>query len=419
MDRPDAHADSQRHDDGSTPSLEFQTANVVTISFAHALNDVYASFLAPLLPALIANFSLSNTQAGLLAFMQSSPSLLQPVIGHLADRASLRYFVILMPALAGTSMALLGVAPRYAAVALLVTFAGLCSAAFHAAAPAMAGRLSGWRLGRGLGLWTVGGYLGFAVGPILVTYVVNAATLRATPWLAIGGWVGSLILYLRLRHVPFQPPASTAPASWRHGIEGMRPILVPAVGITLARAMSFAATLTFLPVLLTSQGVDLWQAGISLSTVQFASAAGALIAGSASDRLGRRPVMLCSIFLASPLIFGLIMLRGWPQAAVLLGLGASVPATHVLLLALMQEVCPDNRALATGVLLSLTFVSESAGAVMLGALADAFGLPIAYAVAGLVFFAAFPLVFLLPGQSEAPSPPIPGEPHRRTTISKR
>jgi FSR family fosmidomycin resistance protein-like MFS transporter len=405
VDLEDDHTDSQPHGEALTPSREFQTAHVVTISFGHALNDVYSSFLPPLLPGLIARFALSNTQAGLLAFMQSFPSLLQPVLGHVADRASLRYFVILMPALAGTSMSLLGVAPRYAVLALLVTAAGLCSAAFHAAAPAMAGRLSGWRLGRGLGFWTVGGYLGYAVGPILVTSIVNAATMRATPWLAIGGWLGSLILYLRLRRVPFLPTTSAAPTSWRHGIEGMRPILVPVVGITMARAMAYSATLTFLPVFLTSQGFDLWRAGVSLSVVQLASATGALVAGSAGDRFGRRPVMLLSILLVPLLTFGLITLRGWSQTLVLLCLGASIPATHVLLMGLMQEVCPDNRALATGVLLSLTFISESAAAVVLGGLADALGLVIAFAVAGLVFFAAFPLVFFLPRHSAAPSEP--------------
>jgi len=403
MDTDDAHADSQLHDDALTRSPEFQTGHVITVSFAHALNDIYTSFLPPLLPALIVRLTLSNTQAGLLAFMQSAPSLLQPLIGHLADRASLRYFVILMPALTATGMTMLGVAPRYAVVALLVTVAGLCSAAFHAAAPAMAGRLSGWRLGRGLGFWTVGGYLGYAVGPILVASTVNVATLQATPWLAIGGWLGSAILYVRLRHIPLQPSASAATTSWRHAIESMRPILMPVVGIIMARAMAFSATLTFLPILLTSQGVDLWLASISLSVVQLASAAGALIAGYASDRLGRRSVMLASMLLAPPLILGLTTLGGWLQLPVLLGLGASMPATHVLMMALMQEVCPDNRALATGVLLSLTFISESAAAVVLGALADLFGLQVAFVVAALVFFAAFPLVFLLPRQRAASS----------------
>ena len=82
----------------------FQTGHVVTIGLAHALNDTCTSFLAPLLPALIAKLAMSKTQAGLLAFLQSSPSLFQPVIGHLADRANLRCAVIVAPGIAATMM---------------------------------------------------------------------------------------------------------------------------------------------------------------------------------------------------------------------------------------------------------------------------------------------------------------------------
>ncbi|MCJ7619766.1 MAG: MFS transporter, partial [Anaerolineae bacterium] len=327
---------------------------------------------------------------------QSAPSLLQPVIGHLADRASLRYFVILLPAVAATAMSLLGVAPQYAVVALLVTIAGLCSAGFHASAPAMAGRLSGRRLGRGLGFWTVGGYLGFAVGPILVTSTVNLLTLKGTPWLAIGGWIGSAIVFLRLRGVKLQPTRSDAGDSWRRGLEAMRPILIPVVGLTLSRAMAFSATLTFLPTMLTSQGIDLWRAGISLSVLQLASAGGALVAGSASDRLGRRSIVLLSTLSAPLLILALVFLQGWLKLPTLIGLGLTMPATYVVLMALIQESCPDNRALATGVLLSVTFVSEALGAVVLGALADLFGLGTAFVAAALVLLGGLPLVFLLP-----------------------
>lgn len=395
----------------TTPGPEgFQTQHVLSVGLAHTLHDMYTSFLPPLLPALMARLSLSNTQAGLLAFISSSPSLLQPVIGHLADRTSLRYFVVVTPAVAATTMSLLGVAPRYAVTALLVAVAGLSSATFHAAAPALAGRLSGGRLGRGLGLWTVGGYLGFAIGPVLVATAVNVATLRGTPWLMIGGWIGSAILYLRLRGVTVKATAPDANASWRRGIKDMRPILIPVVGIVLARAMAFAATLTFLPTLLTAQGLDLWLAGISVSLVHVSSAGGALLAGSASDNLGRRAIASLSILTSPILLLALVLLPGWPQIPVLIALGLTMPATHVILMALVQESCPDNRALATGVLLSLTFVSESVGAVVLGSLADLFGLPPAFAVSAIVLLASLPLVLLLPRDRQTPLH-TPAAPH--------
>jgi FSR family fosmidomycin resistance protein-like MFS transporter len=386
----------------SSGAEAFQTRHVISVSLAHALHDMYASFLPPLLPALMAKLSLSNTQAGLLAFISSSPSLLQPFIGYLADRTSLRYFVILAPALAATTMSLLGVAPRYAVAALLVCVAGLSSAAFHAASPALAGQLSGERLGRGLGLWSVGGSLGYAMGPVLVATAVNVATLRGTPWLMIGGWIGSAILYLRLRNVTLKTTTTEATSSWRRGMKDMRPILVPLAGIVLTRAMAFAATFTFLPTLLTAQGLDLWLAGISLSLVHVASAGGALLAGSGSDKLGHRVVASISILTSPILLLALVALPGWPQVPVLIALGIAMPATYVILMALVQESCPDNRALATGVLLSLTFVSESSGAVVLGALADLIGMPLAFTVSAIVLFASLPLALLLPPATQRP-----------------
>jgi FSR family fosmidomycin resistance protein-like MFS transporter len=395
-------AESEARLDTAPGGEVFQTKHVLTVSLAHGINDMYTSFLPPLLPALMARLFISNTQAGFLAFVSSSPSLLQPFIGRVADRTSLRYFVVLTPAVAATAMSLLGVAPRYAVAALLVGVAGLSSATFHASAPALAGRLSGGRLGRGLGLWTVGGYLGYAVGPILVAAAVNLGSLRHTPWLMIGGWVGSAILFLRLRGVGSRAAASAATDSWRRGLRGMRPLLAPVAGIVLARAMSFAATLTFLPTLLTAQGLDLWVASIALSLVEVVSAGGALLAGSASDELGRRTIVAVSILTAPVLLLALIFLPGWPQVPVLVGLGLTMPATHVILMALVQESCPDDRALATGVLLSLTFVSESLGAVVLGAMADLFGLRPAFAVSAVVLLASLPLVLLLP-RDAAPS----------------
>lgn len=223
----------------------FQTAHVVTIGLAHGLNDTYTSLLAPLLPALIAKLAMSKTQAGMLAFVQSSPWLFQPVIGHLADRVNLRYAVIVAPGIAATTMSLLGVAPHTGVVALLVMVTGLSSASLHAIAPAMAGRLSGLRLGRGMGFWVVGGYVGLAMGPIVAVTGVKLLTLEGTPWLMIGGWLGSGILYWRLRHVEQHTAMRVEESAWRAVFQGMRPILVPVVGILVARALVMSSVLTF------------------------------------------------------------------------------------------------------------------------------------------------------------------------------
>jgi len=98
---------------------KFQWSNVLTISFAHMLHDIYSSFLAPILPLLIAKLHMGYTLAGLLSFIQRVPSLLNPFIGLLADKLSLRYFIIIAPSITSVSMSLLGVASHYLTLLIL------------------------------------------------------------------------------------------------------------------------------------------------------------------------------------------------------------------------------------------------------------------------------------------------------------
>ena len=178
---------------------EFNAGQVTTISAGHAVHDTYTAFLNPLLPAFKENLALSNTWVGLLSVFMQGPSLLQPFIGHLADRVSLRYLVILAPGVSATAMSLLGVAPAYAILALLLMVAGLSSATLHSVAPVMAGRLSGKSLGRGMGFWMVGGELGRTLGPLVIGayFALKPDSLAAMPVLVVGGWQASALLWVR------------------------------------------------------------------------------------------------------------------------------------------------------------------------------------------------------------------------------
>ena len=398
-----------------TPAVDdFHPRSVSGLGLAHAANDTYAGFLPPLLPPLIEKLSLSKTEAGLIAFLSTLPSLLQPVIGHLADRADLRYLVILCPAIVATAMSLLGIAPRLLVVALLVTVAGLASAAFHAVASAMAGHLSGRRLGRGMGIWMVGGALGFAIGPVIVVTTLSFFSLEGTPWLMIGGWAASALLFAALRRVPARPPDSTVGNSWREGLRSVKPIFVPVAGITLLRSLLVTATFTFLPTYLTEQGAPLWFAGLSVSISAGAGMVGSLVGGLMSDRWGRRRVLSAFIAAAPILAFALIGARSWALVPVLILLGFAIPPSNVVILALVQESSPDNRALATGVYHALGFTSQSVASLAVGILGDLLGLSSTIVISAVLMLLSLPLVVLLPKGEPSPRHdvyPAPGPPH--------
>ena len=146
---------------------EFQTGRIVTIVSGHFTHDTFSAFLAPLLPLLIAKLSMSLTVAGSLQFFIQIPALLNPFIGYVADRVSVRYFIIFAPAITATIFSLLGLAPSYSVLVLMLFVGGISVAAFHAPAPAMISRISGNQIGKGMSYFMAGGELGRTIGPLL------------------------------------------------------------------------------------------------------------------------------------------------------------------------------------------------------------------------------------------------------------
>ncbi|UCG51441.1 MAG: MFS transporter [Candidatus Latescibacterota bacterium] len=374
----------------------FHTNRVITISAGHALHDTYTTFLPPLLPAFIERYLLSKTEAGLLSVFLQVPSLFQPFIGLLADRVNLRYIVILGPAVSATAMSLLGVAPGYAMLALLLLTAGISSAGFHAVAPVMTGTLSGRSLGRGMGFWMLGGELGRTLGPIVVVSAVGILTLRGLPWLIIVGLAASVVFYFRLRDAPVRPVGIGPGLPWRPALRRMKPIMMPLSGVIAVRALMLSALITYLPTFLTEEGSGFWLAGASLSLYEAAGVAGALCGGWISDRLGRRVVLLVSMLTAPFVMLIFVVVEGWVRYLILPALGFTALSIAPVITALVQESFPENRALANGIYMSLSFGLRSVAVVVVGACGDFFGLSIAFVTSAGLMLLGIPLVFRLP-----------------------
>lgn len=375
----------------------FRAGKVSAIAAAHGVHDTYQAFLPPLLPLLIEKFSLIKTEAGLLSVFMTAPSLLQPFIGYLADRRSLRIFVILTPALTALAMSLVGIAPYYWLAAMLLLIAGLSSASLHATGPVLAGRLSASRLGLGMSFWMVGGELGRTLGPIIIVAAVSTLGVQRTPWLAVGGVLVSLWMAYQLRHLPRRHPESHQALPWKKAIITMRPVLIPLSIILVTRALAFVSVSTYLPTFLTEEGASLMLAGASLSVLEAAGVIGALISGSLSDRIGRRPVMTFSLISTSLFIFLLLNLRGWLQFPALLGLGFGMLSMTPVVMAIVQESFPENRALANGIYMAVSFVSSSFATLAIGAIGDLFNLRTAYLLSAVLVLVGLPFLFRLPG----------------------
>lgn len=380
----------------SIENEEFQTSGVAVASTAHAVHDTYSAFLPAFLPVFIEKFTLTNTAAGLLSVFLSIPSLLQPFIGHLADRKNLRLLIIFTPAISGAAMSLLSIAPSYGFLIFLLIIAGLSSASLHSVGPVLTGTLAGKKLGKGMSFWMVGGELGRTAGPLIVVTAIAYLTLENIPWLMFGGIITSIFLYGKLKNITTQPHNDGNHIHWKTGLKMMRKVMVPIGILIFTRSMMVATLSTFMPTYLTTQGSSLWVAGASLSILEAAGVIGALLAGSLSDRFGRRYMLVIS-FIATPIFMILFILDiGAFQIPLLLLLGFFSISITPVIMAIVLENFPNNRSFANGIYMAFNFVFMASGTLLVGKLGDLFTLRTTFMIsAGLILF-GLPFIGLLP-----------------------
>jgi FSR family fosmidomycin resistance protein-like MFS transporter len=376
---------------------KFQFGNILTVSFAHLLHDIYSSFLAPILPLLIDKLSISYTLAGFLSVAQRIPSLLNPFIGIIADRFPVRYFIIAAPSLTAVSMSLLGAAPHYTALVILLLMMGISAALFHVPAPVMIKHTAGDRIGKGMSFYMLGGEIARTLGPLIILGAISLWGLEGTYRLIPFGLIVSFVLYLKVRNIKISDDFKKNGKKYgaNQTFIKLLPFFSTLAGITFFRASMKAALTTFLPTYLTVQGDSLWAAGISLSILQLAGAAGTLFCGSISDRIGRRTTLLI-VSIVSPLFMWLfIVLDGIFTIPLLIIIGFVLFATGPVMLAVVQDINSERPAFVNGIYMTINFLIGALAVMIIGILADWIGLENTFKIAALLSIGSIPFVMKL------------------------
>ncbi len=368
----------------------------MTVAGGHFVHDSFSAFLPPLLPLIQERLSAGYAGVGSLVILTQLPSLLNPFIGYLADRVSLRYFIILAPGITGTLMSLIGLMSNYFMFALLLFTAGLSMAAFHAPAPAMVGRLAGKRVGLGMSIFMASGELGRTVGPVVAVAAVGWWGLEGIWRVAFVSWGVSALLYWRLHTVSARPTGSNQ-SDLRAIAPRLRRVFFILGGMMVPQMFMVVAITTFLPTFMTDVlGSSLWLGAASLTILEGAGVAGALATGTLSDRVGRRNMLFVLMTLPPILLLCFLYTSGTLSVVLLIGLGLTAISQTPVKLAIVQDNFPDNRAVANGIFMAMNFVIRAFAIAVVGLLADRFGLQNAFLWSAFAAFLSIPAVFWLP-----------------------
>lgn len=368
---------------------------IATLSAGHGGVDFASGAIPALIPFIVAEFDLGYAAAGLLLLaVTASSSLVQPVFGLWSDRRGALWLLPGGLALAAVGTGLIGLAQSFAAVVALAFAAGLGIAAYHPEGAKFAAYASDRRRASGMSLFNVGGNLGYALGPIVVTPLVlwlglAGGMLAAVPALVVAaGLVRALPRLAKLR------PAGEARRE--DAGETQSRAMAILVGVIALRSVAWFALLAFVPLWIVSQGGSKAQGNRELSLMLVAGVVGTVLLGPVADRVGLRRTLVVTQALLPPLILVFLEVGGAVGAVALMGVGFCVVGTFGITIVLSQLYLPRNTGMASGLAVGLAMGIGGVAAVVLGGLADAVDLKTALVLAALAPALGVVFCLLLP-----------------------
>jgi FSR family fosmidomycin resistance protein-like MFS transporter len=368
---------------------------MAALSAGHCATDFANGALPALLPFMVDRFSLSYTLAAVVMLASTAASsLVQPLFGAWSDRRGVIWLLPAGVALAGIGIALAAAAPSYWLVILLVIVSGLGVAAFHPEGSKFAAYASGSRRASGMSLFSVGGNIGYALGPTATTPLVLALGLTGGLLLALPvlGVAVALVLVLPFLRGFVPEPGSRSAATG----EDRPGALALLLGVIAFRSVAWFGLITFVPLWEVSLGQSKSHGSHLLSLMLLAGGLGTLAAGPIADRIGRRPVVIASMAATAPLTFAYVVVGGVPGAIALALVGVCVISTFGVTMVMAQEYLPHRIGMASGLSIGLSIGLGGVAAVGLGALADSIDLRSAMYAAAAAPLAGLVLALLLP-----------------------
>jgi FSR family fosmidomycin resistance protein-like MFS transporter len=385
------------------------------LSFGHLVTDMMSGALPVLLPVLKSEFSLSYTKLGLIILISNViSSVIQPVFGIWSDRKVILWLLPTGCLVAALGMAFVGFAPSYIFVLLAVAVSGIGAAAYHPEGSKQAFLISGERKATALSIYSVGGNIGHALGPMIAIALLGFGGRQGMAWLLIIGIFAAFLLshYLPVVQrfvVQNSNVQSKTDTSVRQNADshvsknvikkGVLYGLFLLLMIIVLRSLVHIGLTNFIPLYVEEYLHGSKEYGGLLLTVFLLSGAlGTIVGGPVADRIGRKKIMVLSFLLVVPLLWMFLFSSGiWTLLFAALS-GFVLISTFSVTVVYAQELIPHNVGLASGLTLGFAFGIGAIGGLAFGAAADVWGVPAVLKAICLLPIPAILLAIALPDE---------------------
>lgn len=395
------------------------------LSLGHMVTDINQGLLPIFLSVYKDQYGLSYAAAGLVVFLSNiSSSVIQPLFGYWSDRHQLRWLLPAGCLVAGLGMVAAGYAANYYLLVAAVFISGLGVAAYHPEASKSAHYISGPMQASSMSIFSVGGNVGFGLGPLIATFILSHGGLRAS-WIIL---IPTSVTVALLSHtLPALGRAMTgghqaAPAGSPRAKTSQAPLvaITMLVLVVIMRSWLQSGLTYYIPFYYLNflHGNEHFASSM-LSIFLIAGAVGTLVGGRLADYWGAKRMIIGSMLVLIPMVVAFPYVQGaW--VAILLALsGFALVSTFAPAIVLAQNILPEHVGMASGLMMGFAIGTGGLGTFLLGGIADAHGVPFTIQIMAVIPAIGAALAFFIPDLRQQPSArqvrvePVPVEKNSR------
>jgi FSR family fosmidomycin resistance protein-like MFS transporter len=370
------------------------------LSIAHLFTDLNQGALPALLPFFKESLNLSYTMAGVILLAGNmTSSVIQPFFGYLSDRRPIGWLLSAGPFVAGLGMCATGLMPSYLLLLVCVVICGFGVAGYHPEGFKTAYFFTGEKKATGMSIFTVGGNVGIALGPIVALSLVTIYGLKGTtcmviPGILVGGIIALLTPWLTTPvRLAFEKTRKEEEKVFQKS--GLTPLLL-LIAIVVIRSWIQAGLISYIPFYYINylKGSPIYAAKL-VSTLLIAGAIGTLVGAPLADRWGHKTFLCVTIIILFPLLFLFYNTQGPISFVILAVAGMALISTTGVVVVIGQTLLPQNLGMAAGLVVGLGVGTGGIGVTLLGVIADAWGVPMAMKAILLLPLMGFGLSLLM------------------------
>ncbi len=377
------------------------------LSAGHLITDVNQGALPAMLPFFISAYDLSYTAAAGIVFAANlASSIVQPLFGYTADRFSSPWMLSIGLILAGGGIGLTGLCENYQLIMVLAVTSGIGIAAYHPEAARLVNYEAGNQKNAAMSIFGVGGTIGFAIGPFLITTALIHWNLNGTIILILPVSVMAILLTIQY---PKLQSISRKHQLRNYGSSGQAVnddwwAFIRLTFVIIGRSIIFYGLNTFIPIYwITYLHQSKMMGSIALTTFAASGIIGNLIGGSLADKYGPKKVLLLGFSgLAVLLPIFCLVNSALISLLLMLPIGLILYASYSPSIVLGQNYLPNRIGLSSGITLGVAISIGGAATPIIGKIADIYGV-----WSGIATTACLPMLVLLLA-TRLPNPQLDG-----------